>query len=115
MAWTQAVQPPVLWATERMWAKCSGQLGGEGGLLKVEDRDIKQDLFPYMGQLEFTNVPIEGWIIDPDAHVLLNGPCNVVHLPTHYGEVVNPSVMTCGVSMVIDGGNRPKMFVAPFP
>ena len=82
--------PPV----QQVLAKCSGQLGGEGGLLKGEVRCIDQDLIPYVGQLEFTNVPIKGWIIDPDTHGLLDGPCGVVHLPTQYGKAVHTGVMT---------------------
>ena len=54
-----------------------------------------------MGQLELANVPIKGWIIDPDVHGLLHGPCDVVCLPTQYGKVVHTDMMTCGVSMVI--------------
>ena len=80
----------------------------------MEGRGIKQDLIPYLGQLEFANDPIQGWIIDPDVYGLLDGPCDVVHLPTHYEEVINPDVMTCGVSMVIDGEKSPEMFPKPF-
>ena len=31
-----------------------------------------------MGQLEFANVPVKGWIIDADVHGLLDGPGGVV-------------------------------------
>ena len=58
------------------------------GLLKVECRGIKQDFIPYVGQMEFVNVSIEGWIIGCDLHGFLDGPCDVMCLPTHYGEVV---------------------------
>ena len=34
----------------------------------MEVRDIEQDFIPSVGQLELTNVPAEGWIIDP--HVM---------------------------------------------
>ena len=57
-----------------------------------------------MRQLEFANIPIEGWIIGPDVHGLLDGPCDVLCLLTYYGEVVHPGVMTSGVGMAIDGG-----------
>ena len=62
------------------------------------------DHIPYVGQLEHTNVPIEGWIIDHDVHGHLDGSCNVMCLHTHNEEVVNPGVMTCDIGMVIDGG-----------
>ena len=29
---------------------------------------------PIHGKAELANVPIEGWIIDPDVHGLLDGP-----------------------------------------
>ena len=77
-------------------------------------RGIKQDSIPHVGQLEFANVPIEGWIIDPDVHGLLNGPCDVVCLPTYYGEVFHTRMMTCGVGMVIDGRMGPEIFPEPF-
>ena len=88
--------------------------GWEGGLLKLEGRGIEQDLIPYLVQLEFTNVLIEEWIIDPDAHGLLDGSY-VLPLPTHYGEVINTDMITCSVDMIIDGGRDPKMFPDPFP
>ena len=46
----------------------------------MEGRGVVQDLIPDMGQLVFAKVPVEGWIIDPDEHSLLDGPCNAVHL-----------------------------------
>ena len=68
-----------------------------------------------MGQMEFAKVLIERWITDPDVHDLLDGSCHVLHLPTYYGEVVHPSVMPCGVGMVIYGRRGPEMFFEPFP
>ena len=85
------------------------------GLLEVEIRDIEQDLIPYVRQLVLADVPIEGWIIDSDVHGLLDSSCDVVCLPTHNGEVVNPGMMTCGVGMVMDGERGPEMFLEPFP
>ena len=43
------------------------------------------------------NLPIflvKGWIIGPDVHGFLDGSCDVVDLPTYYGEVVHADVMT---------------------
>ena len=42
------------------------------GPLEPEVRGIEQDLILYVGQLECANVPIEGWIIGPDAYHLLD-------------------------------------------
>ena len=60
----------------------------------------------YVGQLELATVLIEGWIIYSDVHDLLDGPCDVACLPTHSGEVVHPSVMTCCIGTVTDGGKK---------
>ena len=57
---------------------------------------------------------IEGWISDPDIHGLLDGSCDVVHLPTYHREVVHTCVMTCCTGMVIDEGKGPKMFHEAF-
>ena len=57
---------------------------------------------PYVGQLELANVPVKGWITDPDVHVLYD-PSDAVHLPAHYGEVVHIDVMTRDIAMVIEG------------
>ena len=102
---------------------CNGK--GEGGagamgnwsgvLLKVEGRCIKQDFIPYVGQLDIANNPTEGWIINLDVHGLLAGSCDVVSLPSHYGKVIHPGVMACGIGMVIGGRRDPKMFLEPFP
>ena len=88
---------------------------GVGYLYKVEGRGIKWDLIPYVGQLELANVPIVGWIIDPNVCSLLDGPCDFVYLPTHYGDVVHTDVMTHDVSIVTDGGMGPEVFTKPFP
>ena len=74
-----------------------------------------QDLFPHVGQLDFANVPIKGWIIDPDVHGLPDGPLDVVCLSTHYGKVVHTDIMTCGASMVIGGREGLKIFPELFP
>ena len=68
------------------------------------------DLIPYVRQLKLGNVLIGGWIIDPDVNGLLDDPCNMLRLITHYEEVVHTDVMNCGVCMVKDGGMGPKMF-----
>ena len=69
----------------------------------MEQRGVEQDLIPYMGPIELAKAPIEEWIIDTDVHGLLEGLCDVLHLPTYYEEVVYPCVMICGVGMAIDG------------
>ena len=75
----------------------------------MEVRGIKQDLIPYVGnqELQWFYWGMEQW---PDIHGLVDGPCDVVYLPTHYGEVVHPGVKISGVGMVIDGQGGPEMF-----
>ena len=67
-----------------------------------------------VGQLEPAYVPIEGLIIDPDIYGLLDGPGNVVHLPTNYGEIVQTNAITRGVAIVIEGGGGPEVLLDPF-
>ena len=80
----------------------------------MDGRDFKQDFIPYMGQLEFAIISIEGWTIDTDIYGLSNGPCDVLCLPTHYGKIVYIGMITCGLVMVIEGGMGPKMLPKPF-
>ena len=63
-----------------------------------------------MGQVELANVPIKGWSIDPDVHGLLGGFSGVVHIPTHYGEIVHTDALPRDVTMVIGGGRGLEMF-----
>ena len=44
------------------------------GLFEVEVRGVQQDLIPYVGHMVLPNVPVEGWIIDPYVHSLLECP-----------------------------------------
>ena len=51
-----------------------------------------------MGQLELAQIPVEGWVIDPYEHDLLDGPGNAVCFPTHNGETALmqcPEVLLC--------------------
>ena len=43
-------------------------------MFEVDVRGVEQDLIPYVGQWVLANVPVEGWIIDPYEHSLLDGP-----------------------------------------
>ena len=83
----------------RHW-ECVTSDGGKG---------VEQDLIPYVGQLELSSVPVKGWVIDPDVYGLLYGPCNVVCLPTHHGEVVHTDVMLRDVAMFIDRWRGPEV------
>ena len=67
-----------------------------------------------MGQLELDTVPNEGWTIDPDVCSLLDGPCDVVELPTNYRGAIPTDVMPHDVGIVIDGEGGPEVFPEPF-
>ena len=68
-----------------------------------------------MGQLELANVPLEGWIIDPVVHGILDGPYDGVHLLAQCIEGVHPNVMACGGGMAIDGARGQEMLLEHFP
>ena len=59
----------------------------------MEGRGVKQDLISNVEQMKFASVPVKGWIIDPEVHDLLYGLSGVLHLSTHYGEIVHIDVM----------------------
>ena len=67
-----------------------------------------------MGQLDFANVPIKRWMIDPDVHGLLEGPTGVVCLLADYGNVVHINAMPRGVTMVIGGVRDPEILFQLF-
>ena len=56
------------------------------------------------------NVYFEWWITDLHLHSILDGPDKVAWLPTDNVEIVQPGMMTWGVSMVIYGVRCPEMF-----
>ena len=43
-------------------------------LLEVQCRCVLEYLIPYMGQLELSQIPVKGGVIDPDVHGLLDVP-----------------------------------------
>ena len=63
---TSCVAPPLVWQ-EGCRKSVVGNFVWKMGLGKAESRDVKQKLIPYVGQLAFAKVPIEGWITDPDV------------------------------------------------
>ena len=64
-----------------------------------------------MGQLEFVQNVIEGWIINPNEHGLLDSPGNAMCLPTISGETVHSDVVPRGVTMFIDGDRGPEVLL----
>ena len=68
-----------------------------------------------MGQLESAQALIEGWVIDPYEHGLLDGPGNAVHLPIINGQTVHTDAMPQGITMFIDWEGVPEVFLKPVP
>ena len=60
----------------------------------MEDRGVEQDLIPYVGKLKLSNAHDKEWIIDPDLHGLLYGPCHFVYLLTYHEDVFHTDIMT---------------------
>ena len=81
----------------------------------MEGRDALQDFIPDVGQLQLSQIPTEGWIIDPYEHGLLDGPGNAVHFPTHYGKTVHINGMSSGMTMFIYGRGGHKLFLKSVP
>ena len=50
------------------------------GLFEFEGLDVEQDIIPYVGQLELSNVSVKGWITDLYVHGLLDGHLHIDHL-----------------------------------
>ena len=84
----------------------------------MEGRSIEQDFIPYVAQLEFAHVSIEGWRDGSLTLMYIASLMVLVRLCAslpNMVEVVYTGVMTCGIDMVIDGRRSPKMFPEPFP
>ena len=73
-------------------------------LLQFKFWDVKQNLIPYMWQMVFANISIQGWIVDPDVKSLFYCPLEVLFLPSNNVEIFNTYAVTSGVKMVKYGG-----------
>ena len=96
-----------------MWTQgggCSWEVVTWGG-----GHSVKQDIILNVRQLEFTSIPLKGWLIDPDVHGFLDSVGGVVCLLAHYGEIVCTDAMHGCISMVIYGGRGLEMLFQPFP
>ena len=68
-----------------------------------------------MWQLLPSNIPIEGWMINPYIYGFLNSYGKVLWLPNHNTEVVNTGEVFCGVCIVINwkGALRSSLSLSP--
>ena len=63
-------------------------------LFEVEVRGAEQDLIPYVEQLVYFSVPVEGWVIVLYEHSFLDGPNNGMQLSIYSGEILQFGMMT---------------------
>ena len=82
-------------------------------LFQFKFLDIKQNLFPYVRQMVFANVLVEGWIIHPYVYCFFDSSDQVLVLPPRNAEVVNGGIMTSDGKMVMHWGGGLQMFSEP--
>ena len=72
-----------------------------------------------MGQLVLAEVPVERWVIDSYEYGLLYDPGNCTdspaQSPAYNGKNVHIDVMPCRMTMLVNGGVGPKVFLKPVP
>ena len=68
-----------------------------------------------MGQLVFSQVPVEGWVIDADKHGLLNCPGDTVCLPVYNGETVHMDTVSFGLAVLVDRGGGSEVYFSLSP
>ena len=56
---------------------------------------------PMYGAADISQVPIEGWVINPNVHNFLNGPDDHLRLPAHYSEALLIDQMSSDVAVVM--------------
>ena len=80
----------------------------------MEGRGVLQDLIP---DERHWNLPLFLFSAESLAlmYIAFLTLLVTVHLLTHYGETVHTNVMTWGITLVIDGGGDPDIFLEPFP
>ena len=75
--------------------------------------DVKQNLIPYVRQLVFAYVLVEGWIVHPYVYCFFDSSDQVLVLSPHNAEVLNGGTLTSGVKMVIYWGRGLQVFSVP--
>ena len=75
-------------------------------LFQFKFSHVKQNLIPYVRQMVFAYVLVEGWIVHPYLYCFFDSSDQVLVLPPHNAEVPNGGIMTSDVKMVIywEGG-----------
>ena len=68
-----------------------------------------------MWKLAFSYIPVEGWVIDPDVHGLLDGSSDTMCLPAYNNETVHTVRMPHGLALLEDEVVGFEMFFEPLP
>ena len=67
----------------------------EGGFIfSWQSAVLIKTSFYMWGSWYLPNIPVEGWIINPQEHSLLDGPSNGMCLPTHNGGIIQFGMMS---------------------
>ena len=75
--------------------------------------DVKQNLTPYVMQMVFAYVLVEGWIVHPYVYCFFDSSDQVLVLPPPNAEGPNGGIMTSDVKMVIYWGGGLQVFSEP--
>ena len=85
------------------------------GLLKLKNWCVLQDLVPNVWELIFSQVPIKRRVIYMNAHHLLYVSCDSLQFPVDNSKTFRAYWVSCGATVVVDGGWGPKVFFEPVP
>ena len=64
-----------------------------------------QDLIPDVWQLVFSQITVEGCVIDADEHGLHDGPGDAMCLSAQNGKAVHIDGVSCGQAMLVYWGS----------
>ena len=71
------------------------------------------NLIPYVRQMAFAYVLIQGWIVYPYEQWFFLSICRSSGLPPHYTEIFHGNIVTSGIIVVMDGGRCLEVFFEP--
>ena len=60
-----------------------------------------------MWEVVFPNVPVQGWVVDPDEHGFFDGSCHIVIFSAQDLEIVHGCYMATGsINTVLERTNQ---------
>ena len=63
-----------------------------------------------MWEVVFPNVPVQGWVVDPDEHGFFDGSCHIVIFSAQDLKIVHGCSMATGSLMMEDWGRCLHVF-----